>query len=390
MADNDITWSIPYFAIPKAIWNLSISIWGHRGTPTGKPLSEVLSPRQVARAAQREVKEQVPGFGGEQSKTRPSWSVPTSREDYHRTMDLLDAVDVYEAAQLAKRKLENERQEAAKKEAKQRAEQERAARQRAAGRDTVRPFARGAFTTSALGSLVIGIGDELLARQRRELRERGRRRGRLRTNRRGALASPRVPVSSATNRRGALAQSPAPSASSASASDGTGVRNRTEPSGARQQPGVSSSRPLTGESAQSQAARSVMSSSQSLPSAVAQAAKTNPLLSLAQLGAVSALSTPSSKAKMSSKTTTKARSSTRTSASSARQSPLTPFNPMGVSSAPAESQSSRECNCPKPKQEQKKRREPRCVNPVISRTVKDGVRTTKTRLTCPPSKPKLP
>jgi hypothetical protein len=42
----------------------------------------------------------------------------------------------------------------------------------------------------------------------------------------------------------------------------------------------------------------------------------------------------------------------------------------------------KECECEKPK----KRRKPGCTNKVISRVTRDGIRTTKTRITCPPSK----
>lgn len=44
----------------------------------------------------------------------------------------------------------------------------------------------------------------------------------------------------------------------------------------------------------------------------------------------------------------------------------------------------RECECAKPRKKGKKG----CVNPVISRITRDGIRTTKTRIVCPPSKPK--
>lgn len=66
----------------------------------------------------------------------------------------------------------------------------------------------------------------------------------------------------------------------------------------------------------------------------------------------------------------------------ASNSPLLGLQP-GASLAP-ESQTDR-CRCEKPK---RKRSERRCRNPVISRTTRDGIRTTKVRLTCPPSRPK--
>lgn len=43
-----------------------------------------------------------------------------------------------------------------------------------------------------------------------------------------------------------------------------------------------------------------------------------------------------------------------------------------------------DCNCEGKKKT--KQSEPRCRNPVISRTTRDGIRTTKTRITCPPSR----
>lgn len=44
------------------------------------------------------------------------------------------------------------------------------------------------------------------------------------------------------------------------------------------------------------------------------------------------------------------------------------------------------CDCPKP--EKRKQSRDRCTNPIISRSVKDGIQTIKRKLQCPPSKPK--
>jgi hypothetical protein len=44
----------------------------------------------------------------------------------------------------------------------------------------------------------------------------------------------------------------------------------------------------------------------------------------------------------------------------------------------------KQCEC-EPK---KKRKKSECTNKVISRITANGIRTTKTRITCPPSKPK--
>lgn len=60
---------------------------------------------------------------------------------------------------------------------------------------------------------------------------------------------------------------------------------------------------------------------------------------------------------------------------------LTALEQQGVESA-----SSGPCDCPKPEKPRKKRAT--CSNPIISRSVKDGIITTKRELQCPPSKPK--
>lgn len=57
---------------------------------------------------------------------------------------------------------------------------------------------------------------------------------------------------------------------------------------------------------------------------------------------------------------------------------LTALNSAGVGSP--------RCRCPEPKR--KKQGEKRCTNPVISKSIKDNVLTTKRELKCPPSKPK--
>ncbi len=67
---------------------------------------------------------------------------------------------------------------------------------------------------------------------------------------------------------------------------------------------------------------------------------------------------------------------------------LTGFNTDPLSSASgkrATPTSKAECECEdKPKRKRKKG----CVNPVISRTTREGVRTVKTRIVCQPSKQK--
>lgn len=86
-------------------------------------------------------------------------------------------------------------------------------------------------------------------------------------------------------------------------------------------------------------------------------------------------------------TRTSASSPTRTSSQPALTSltaptfgtGLTPLNMQGVGSQFREDP----CKCEKPKR--KKRSGPSCSNPLISRTVKDGVVTTRRKLKCPPS-----
>lgn len=71
---------------------------------------------------------------------------------------------------------------------------------------------------------------------------------------------------------------------------------------------------------------------------------------------------------------------------------LTPFNSpvlgfaQGLQPSPTPREDTDECEC-KPKR--KKDTKPRCRNPVISRRKDGDVLTTKTRITCPPSRPRL-
>ena len=72
---------------------------------------------------------------------------------------------------------------------------------------------------------------------------------------------------------------------------------------------------------------------------------------------------------------------------------LTSANATGVGSATKTGTQLASCQCKKPtppRGEDKKQRKVRCVNPVISNSVKDGIQTITRRVTCQPSKPKSP
>lgn len=134
-----------------------------------------------------------------------------------------------------------------------------------------------------------------------------------------------------------------------------------------------------------------MSTTRALPPAVATAAaKGNPLAKLAQVGVATMLagtSRPRVSVKLPSRLSSSSSSPLRMGSSTPMQlgTSLTPLNLAGVQSA-----SQQACKCPEPKKKEKKEKRDRCVNPVISRTVKDGIRTTKVELKCQPSKPKFP
>jgi hypothetical protein len=200
----------------------------------------------------------------------------------------------------------------------------------------------------------------------------------LRTNRRGALATRAFQPRGATNRRGSLATRPIEPVSTAPAQR-TGQQSQ-RPTSTR---AVERGQTTQGtESQASKDARTIMGTSPKLPTATATRL---PTITQQLLGAGTRLglaslfrSSPSSR--LSSTSSLPGMSTPVQSIPG-----LTALNSVGVGSQTA----SQKCDCPKPaKKKQKKNGEPRCVNPVLSRTEKDGIRTTKVKLTCPPSKQK--
>jgi len=213
-------------------------------------------------------------------------------------------------------------------------------------------------------------------------------------------------VARLSNRRGHLASQPlrtrgfpgrtaaGDSGRSGAASSSTGATSNS--AGASKQPGNvaaesqhSSTREVASESTASREAKRVLSQSRSLPATVVGTKGASQLSQLLGLGAASAMFNTSggfaTSARTSSARLTRTSSPTRLTSPLSMGSALTPLNAVGVQS--------QSCNCPKPKSEKKKTKKdgsPRCVNPVLSRTTRDGIRTTRVKLECQPSKPKLP
>lgn len=205
--------------------------------------------------------------------------------------------------------------------------------------------------------------------------------------------SARERLSRSTNRRGALAQQPVRSFGTpgrTAAGDAGRLHPAPAQSGASKSAGnVASqsgnassnkvvSRGATGESQASRTARSVLEGSKSLPATVVGTKASTGLAQLLGVGAASALFNTAGRFP---NTTSVVGTSSRTPL--AMGSRLTPLNATGVQSG-----FQQPCRCPQPEKKKRKSDKQRCKNPVISRTTKDGIRTTKVRLECQPSKPK--
>lgn len=200
-----------------------------------------------------------------------------------------------------------------------------------------------------------------------------------------------------TNRRGALAQSPRLSfgRTGRTAAGDTGrlqpiaTQPGTKSGNVATQPqhsnaGKVDSRAGTTESAASREAKRVLSGGQKLPQTVAQSRSQTGLAQMLGAGALSSVFGSASRFATSARFPTATLTSSSTPLEMGTR--LTPLNAAGVQSA---SQSQQRCNCPSEKKKRKSDK-PRCKNPVISRTTKDGIRTTKVKIQCQPSKPKLP
>lgn len=256
-------------------------------------------------------------------------------------------------------------------------------------RDTGTFSRRGIRTTSGgLGSATGYLIDTLQTEAIRRLLLR-QRVERL-SNRRGDLAhDPLRP-------RGRTGRTAAGDSGRSGAVSGSGGSTVTQP-GTTNKPGNVATQPehassgSVGESSASREARRVLESSKSLPKVVTATRTPSLLAQASQLGVASVLGSAFN-SKPSTRLTSTRLTSTRTRLADQDESPLslgtslTPLNIAGVQSA-----SQQACKCP-PEKKTKKRKDgkPRCTNPVISRTTRDGIRTTKVRLECQPSKPKFP
>jgi len=231
--------------------------------------------------------------------------------------------------------------------------------------DVRRTFPGRAYSPSPLGSLVMGIGDVWLRSEFQRLDELGRRRHILATNRRGAAAAGAFEPRGNTNRTGANAS--------------PGFKPQPQPQPQPQRAPATAPARNTGTVARPAPAPVQRPAPVLRPASVPRpAANTSmlrwitPSISWPRPGATVRTSFP-----------------TTTAQTFAPPQSLTALN-LGMVTLPQPQPVPQEeldkCKCPKPKKKAKD--EKRCKNPVVSRTVKDGIRTTKVRLQCPSSKAK--
>lgn len=219
--------------------------------------------------------------------------------------------------------------------------------------------------------LVDTIGQEAI----RRLRVSQRNQQLQRIGRRGSLATRAFQSSGSTNRRGSLAASGSvpPQLGRAAKSGGSaGQLQSGKPSLTSQKLPTQQS-----ESQRSKDARTIMGTSQSLPTASKTVSKTG----TASAGPLQRLLSSVGSSVFTRPAPTRLNLPTRSTSRTSTLPGLTTLNTVGVGSQ----LQSAKCDCPKP-QKKAKSSSPTCRNPVISRTEKDGIRTTKVRLTCPPSK----
>lgn len=302
------------------------------------------------------------------------------QETINRQLDQLYALDA-QLATTAERKRGQEK--AAAQAAKLDAEHRRIASSRTGGSPT-------ADLLSIIGTEVVL---DIAERKRRS--ERNQRI--LSVGRRGAAATRPLQSTAAglTNRTGAKSTRAVPStvpstvAAPVPVDPGTAAASSPAAEGL----GDTGSNPLTtpSESEESQAARDAMGSSRSLPRASATARAPS---ALGQFFANLFTPTPQPQGMRLSAPRVRALPRARSGVTGVRSTPapatllavpgqqpaLTALNTQGVASA------QNDCRCPSP--ERKKPKKERCTNPVISRSEKDGILTTKRKLQCPPSKPK--
>lgn len=392
----------PLFSSPTPLGLFSLalglfSLFGGKHEAARQKIFQAGRERNAARGwkpgdnmnAQRPMrKEQAPGWGGEQQKTRDTgMSLPPASR---AVLDKLDEVTEY-----VKNEREIQKQREVARRAQQKGLEKEAARKRAVReqqrtrtRDTGVFGGRARTATSGVASGAVFLIDTLQSEYFRRIIEARRR---LRLNRRGALAQRSLdPLRSRTNRTaagdagrsGAVRQS-VPEQSGAG--DATARRTGND-SGSSVRSSTQSGTQSQHETARSVEAKRVMEQSRPLPQQASASRTASPLANLARLGVAHGLMSGFS-------TAPRARSSVLASprtglTSRTMTGPGNFFGLTALESQGVGSPGDPRCRCPAAKP--KKRREPSCKNPVISRTVKDGIRTTKVQLKCPPSKPKLP
>lgn len=254
-----------------------------------------------------------------------------------------------------------------------------------AGR-TTRPFSR----RSSVGSNVVfeelssaWLGRHLDADRARQLLARA-------TNRRGAAATRALqPPRGNTNRTGDAATrrlastvSSQPDAARIATAAKVGSPGRSALASAKK--GTSTDR----------VARETMARTRELPRVATRARTRSGLSSLLQVS----FDTPFMRG-MQTRLSSLARPLARVRASAPRTSltqapgtaPALSFGPslVPISGSQVGTQTAQQkCDCPKPKKSEKKKKEFACSNPIVSRSVKDGIITIKRKLQCPPSKQK--
>lgn len=236
------------------------------------------------------------------------------------------------------------------------------------------------------GSVIAGAGNAIIQtifdvqRQRREAAAI-RRAGVLGVGRRGGLATRVSQPTSATNRRGAAATRGAAGTVGTVVAGPTAARTRTGSTGATRTgtaQGVSgrgSGRLTTQQRTAQRGSNQLLALQRSVS---------------AQLSAMTQRFASGARGAFRATTRSLTRSATRTSSSPlSALSPASALTSLNVTGVQSGSQVAH-CKCPAPKKEKRKKdRKESCRNPVISRTVQDGIRTTKVRIQCPPSRQKL-
>lgn len=247
------------------------------------------------------------------------------------------------------------------------------------------------------GATVAGAGNQLITQyvdlyyRQKRLRER---RERILRNKRSGSGATRAPqytgIPSRTGAKSTRALDPLESRTGSRDSTAKSrQRADSKPVSTTAQLPASTDSVVIGESQASKDARQVMSEVPNLPQK--QGEKSAQKTSTAQRSGVLARLTlnliPAAltgiRTRVQSLAAPRARARARAPAQTSVITPqipgLTALEAQGVSSA-----GDPKCKCPKP--EKKKRKEFACSNPIISRSVKDGVITIKRTLKCPPSK----